>query len=173
MKLVAASREAPKGFETLITDLGSGENGFGGTPVQTGEMTLQEYLIRCTEMSDISTLRPGKVPSTVFWLLDESEEAIGIARVRHYLSDALKRHGGHVGYYVRRDKRGLGYGRAVLRLALKELVRLGQERALITVDEDNLASRRVIESQGGKLNEIDIDENGKRFCRYWIDLVKA
>ena len=47
MKLEIASRQPPKGLATLITDLGEGENGFGGTAVPKGILTLEDYLEYC------------------------------------------------------------------------------------------------------------------------------
>ena len=130
MRLKAASANEPPGLAALFADLGDGENGFGGTPVPKGEITLPEYLQRCIEMTDAANLPPGYVPQTVFWIVDESGEAVGMVRMRHYLNDSLRECGGHIGYYVRRDKRGKGYGQEALRQALIELRKIGEKRAL-------------------------------------------
>ena len=165
----ATTRILP-GLTELIADLGDGENGFGGTPVSRGEMTLPEYLQRCVDMTDALKLRPGHVPQTVFWVLDEFGEAVGIVRMRHYLNERLKDCGGHIGYYVRKDRRGKGYGREALRLALVELRKIGEKRAMLTVDMDNPASIQVIEANGGRLESTGQDEDGKAFGRFWIEL---
>jgi len=48
---------------------------------------------------------------------------------------------------------------------------MGLSRVLVTCDEDNLASRRVIEKNGGELASRGISERtGKPVLRYWIDL---
>jgi predicted acetyltransferase len=170
MRFVLVSTTLPNGLDQLIADLGTGENGFGGTPVATGDMSLNAYLLHCAAMRDASNVKPGQVPQSVFWLLDETDEAVGMVRLRHYLNESLLFRGGHVGYYVRKDQRGRGYGRKALRLALGELARLGQDRALVTVDEDNLVSRHAIEANDGKMESIEADKAGVRFCRYWITL---
>lgn len=170
MKLEAVSINAPHGLADLITDLGAGENGFDGTPVSTGELTLPEYIQRCMEMTDVTKLLPEHVPQTVFWVIDEAGEAIGIVRMRHYLNEGLKERGGHIGYYIRRDKRGKGYGQEALYQVLAELKRIGERRALLTVDMDNVASIKVIKSNGGVLESEGESTDGKRFGRFWIEL---
>jgi predicted acetyltransferase/predicted GNAT family acetyltransferase len=171
LRLVAASPQAPAGLAELLADLGGGERGFGGTPVHTGEETAEQYLRRCCEMPDPAKLRPGYVPQTVYWVLDATGLAVGMVRVRHYLNEQLLRHGGHIGYYVRRDRRGRGYATAALRLALGELKKLGQPRALLTVDADNPASIRVIEANGGRMENSEVDPaTARELRRYWIEL---
>jgi predicted acetyltransferase len=170
MKLVAASMDIPNGLEELIADLGGGENGFGGTPVAGGEMTVREYVQRCIDMTDPAKLRPGLVQQTVFWALDDLGKAVGIVRMRHYLNDKLRERGGHIGYYVRRNQRGRGYGTEMLRLALLELKKLGETRALLTVELDNVGSMRVIEANGGVLESVGQEADGKKIGRFWIEL---
>ena len=171
MKLEAASMKPPRGLGALADDLGDGENGFAGTPVHSGELSLNEYLRRCCDMPDPAKLRPGLVPQTVFWGLNEEGEAIGMVRLRHFLNENLLIHGGHLGYYIRSDQRGRGYGKEMLRLALIELRKLGEKRALITTNLDNAASIRVIEANGGSFADISVDpETGYEFRRHWIEL---
>lgn len=171
MRIEAASSKAPPGLAELLGDLGGGENGFMGTPVHTGEATVEQYLQQCREMPDPSKLRPGLVPQTVYWMLDEDGAAIGMLRVRHRLNETLRVHGGHIGFFVRHDQRGKGYARAALRLALAELRVLGETLALLTVDPGNIPSIRVIEANGGQLeNTVTDPETGKLYRRYWIGL---
>jgi predicted acetyltransferase len=170
MHLEAASTNTPRGLAELIADLGNGENGFGGTPVGTGEMTIEEYLQRCINMAAGVNLQPGYVPQTVFWVIDENEEAIGMVRVRHYLNDKLREQGGHIGYYIRRDKRNRGFGKEVLHQALEQLREIGERRALLTVDMDNVASIKVIQANSGVFESEGQDAEGQRFGRYWIEL---
>ena len=60
---------------------------------------------------------------------------------------------GHVGYAVVPWKRGRGYATQALALLLPEARREGLPYVEITTDVDNLASRRVIEANGGRLVE--------------------
>jgi predicted acetyltransferase len=56
---------------------------------------------------------------------------------------------GHIGYSVVPWKRGLGYATRALALLLPDARREGLEFVEITADVHNLASRRVIEANGG------------------------
>lgn len=116
-------------------------------------------------------LEPGKVPRVEFWLESEGQILAGV-RVRLQLTEALMVRGGHIGYDVRPSMRRRGIGTELLRLALSEARARGIARVLITCDEDNLGSRKVIEHNGGVLAEpIVSSESGERVCRYWIESV--
>ena len=171
MRIEPASATPRSGLRELLADLGGGENGFTGTPVHTGEATVEQYLRRCCEMPDPGKLRPGHVPQTVYWMLDSNALAVGMVRARHCLNDALRAHGGHVGFFVRRDQRGRGYASEALPLALIELRKLGEKRALLTVDPNNIPSIKVSERNGGRFEDIGVDpETGSKVRRYWIEL---
>lgn len=60
---------------------------------------------------------------------------------------------GHIGYAVVPGKQRLGYAKTALRLLLPEARAVGLAYVEITTDPDNVASRRVIEANGGVLVE--------------------
>ena len=64
---------------------------------------------------------------------------------------------GHIGYSVVPWKRGRGYATRALQLVLPYARAEGLSYVELTTDADNLASRRVIEANGGTLVE--------RFCK--------
>jgi len=90
----------------------------------------------------------GKVPQTNFWLVDDGR-ILGTCRVRHGLSESLWCDGGHIGYDVRPSARNRGHGTKLLAMALEEARAMGHPWVLITIEEDNLASIRVTEKNGG------------------------
>jgi predicted acetyltransferase len=109
------------------------------------------------------TPRPeGHVPCTNLWWVD-GEEYLGRIAIRHRLTDFLRRLGGHIGYDVRRSRRREGHATAMLAAALPVARRLGIDPALITCDTDNIASRKVIEANGGLLEDA---LDGK--LRFWV-----
>ena len=117
-------------------------------------------------------LKDGWVPQTTYWLID-GEEFIGEISIRHYLTDSLLRYGGHIGYGIRYSKWNSGYGTKMLALALKKAKHMGLNKVLITCDEDNIGSAKVIENNGGVLeNIIENTIEGKKIYtkRYWIEL---
>jgi predicted acetyltransferase len=70
---------------------------------------------------------------------------------------------GHIGYCIRPTERGNGYGNIILMELLKKAKGNGIEEVLLTCDESNVPSRKVIEVNEGRLEEVC---NGK--CKYWI-----
>ncbi|MBO0778517.1 MAG: GNAT family N-acetyltransferase [Ktedonobacteraceae bacterium] len=113
---------------------------------------------------------PGRVPQVDFWLID-NHEYIGLLSVRLVLNDFLLRIGGNIGYQIRPSRRRRGYGKEILRLGLQKARELGVPRALVTCDENNIGSKKVIEYNGGKFeNAIDVVGSPVKKLRYWIDL---
>lgn len=102
------------------------------------------------------------VPCTTLWWVD-GEDYLGRIAIRHRLTDFLLDVGGHIGYDVRPTRRREGHATAMLRQALPWALDLGIDPALVTCDEDNLASVRVIEAAGGVLEDV---RGIKR--RYWV-----
>ncbi len=110
--------------------------------------------------------RAGLVTQSTRWWVDGPDQApefIGRIAIRHRLTAALRRLGGHIGYDVRPSRRRQGHATAMLGAALRLAHDLGIDAALITCDTTNLASRRVIESNGGVL----ADQSGGTL-RFWV-----
>jgi predicted acetyltransferase len=138
------------------------------------EADFAAYLAAITDQTGRIRLPTGeivpKVPFSVFWLV-EDDEFIGEANVRHRLNAYLVKEGGHVGYGIRPSRQRRGYGKLILALALEECRLLGLERALLTCLEDNVASARIIEANGGELENVIHHPAGRgRLRRYWISL---
>ena len=116
------------------------------------------------------TVENNLMPASNFILVKEDEnKMLGVVDIRHRLNDFLLKRGGHIGYSIKKSERKKGYGFEILRLALLECKKLGIERVLVTCDKDNIASAKIIQKNGGILeNEIDI--HGKPLQRYWIEL---
>jgi len=117
-------------------------------------------------------LPEGWVPASTYWLICQNR-IIGTCNLRHELNDFLREFGGHVGYSIRPSERGKGLGTLMLGLLLEKAKGLGIERLLATCDDNNIASARVIEKNGGKLTDKVAKDNSEVLIRrYWIDLAK-
>ena len=103
-----------------------------------------------------------EVPVTELWFVDRSDY-IGTVIIRHRLTAALLREGGHVGYHVVPRHRRRGHATQMLAQAKTACHDLGLASLLITCGEDNIGSRRVVEANGGVLERI---ADGQ--ARYWL-----
>ena len=112
-------------------------------------------------------LKPDRVGSDSYWLVDrESNYFIGEVHIRHRLNEALKLRGGHIGYAVRYGEWGKGYGTKMLALALEKAKARGLEKVLITCNDDNIGSARVMEKNGCILGD-KLTVEGVLIRRYW------
>lgn len=107
----------------------------------------------------------GHVPATFFWVADDADPTtyLGSVAVRHGLTPFLLEVGGHIGYSVRPSARRRGVATEALRLVLPHAAALGIDPALLTCDVDNVASAKVIEANGGVLEDVRGDKK-----RYWV-----
>ncbi len=116
---------------------------------------------------------PKKFVPNTFLVGVVGKEIVGRVSIRHVLNDFLERYGGHIGYGVIPSCRNLGYASDMLKQVLSEACSLDMSRVLITCDDGNTASMKVIEKNGGILenivsgDEIDIPKR-----RYWITIEK-
>jgi predicted acetyltransferase len=122
---------------------------------------------------DPATAPPGVLPYEDFWLLD-GDVWIGLLTLRTQIDEQFLRSGGHIGYVIRPSRRQRGYGTALLRLGLEQARARGLRRVLLTCAETNIGSRKVIEANGGRLEDIVmVEERSAPVCRFWIDLEPA
>ena len=120
---------------------------------------------------EISEPKDGKVPDSVFFLLDvERDILLGAVNIRHYLNDYLLQFGGHIGDGIRPSERRKGYATEMIRLALIECKKLGIDKVLMVCDQSNIGSAKSIIKNGGILENEFVDEDGEVNQRYWIDL---
>jgi predicted acetyltransferase len=169
--LVNSTEAVPGELGAVLRELGPGDSRFGGTSFGRGQCTFEQFLQECRDAEDAEKVPAGLVPQSTYWLVDDSNRAVGIVRVRHRLNERLTQFGGHIGYYVRPSERGKGYGKEALRLALEQLRRRGAPRALLTVNPENTPSARVVLANGGVPDAQGTDPvTGEVVDRYWIEL---
>ena len=131
----------------------------------------KDIIQRLLDNRDKTKLKPTYVPSYDYFAVDD-EKFLGIINIRITLTPALLQYGGHIGYGINPKYWKQGYGTELLKLGLekaKDLVT--DDRILITCDDDNIGSARIIEKNGGVLeNKVINTDEGETFLtrRYWI-----
>lgn len=113
---------------------------------------------------------PGKVLQKSFWFLNDDNILVGNSRLRLELNEYFMNIGGHIGYDVSPEHRRKGYATGILRQTVIEAAKHGIDRVLVTCNEENIYSRKVIEKNGGILENVVLEEStGKNILRFWID----
>jgi predicted acetyltransferase len=124
---------------------------------------LSDYVGRLLAETRERPNRPAEpVPSTHLWWVD-GDRFLGRIQIRHRLNPFLREFGGHVGYHVIASERRRGHATAMLGAALPVAAGLGLDCLLITCDEGNVGSRKVIEANGGLFQ----DQRAEKL-RFWV-----
>lgn len=107
--------------------------------------------------TSISNRELQRVAVRLFWIWDG--EFCGYAALRHIPGMIqLPLHvPGHIGYSIVPWKQGRGYATQALQLLLPIAAHAGLATISVICNENNLASRRVIEKAGGVLDRIGTD----------------
>lgn len=95
------------------------------------------------------------VPETYYYLWDE-QVLVGEYRIRHYLTEALKVGAGHIGYSIKKEYRGKGYGTKGLAMVLdiaREIV--PEDEIYLRVLKSNIPSFKAINGNGAYIADED------------------
>ncbi|BAC17358.1 conserved hypothetical protein [Corynebacterium efficiens YS-314] len=165
-RLTAPDAGGYREWASCLAEFGDGPidgSGFEGRPELSGA-AFEAYITDRARWADTSIPTPeGFVHCDFRWITDPGGQLLGFLAIRHTLTPFLLEQGGHIGYSVRPTYRNRGVAGTALALGLAEAQALGVTPVLLTVREDNPASRRVIERAGGNYEDT---RNG--FRRYWF-----
>lgn len=134
------------------------------------EQHFDRYLERLKAVERGEGFINEQVGGTEYWMIF-GDEVVGRLKLNFSLSEEMKVRGGHIGYGVRSGFEGRGFASEALRLALQIARTRQMFDILITCDENNHASRAVIEKNGGRLMDLIVAEGRSiRTCRYTFSL---
>lgn len=140
-----------------------------GGDLEIAEQDFAAFVAR--KLADANRRTDAFIPKTHLWAIAD-EQFVGRIAIHHELNDALRIAGGHIGYDTVPSLRGRGVATEMLRQALPVARALGLREVLITCDDTNTASVRVIEKNGGSLRETRPLAPGRPLKRYyWISLL--
>ncbi len=170
LRLVEPTLERADAYLDYVRDFAeAGETGRDRLRV-TAE-TVADFIADLGRESEGVGLSEDHVPQTTYWLLRSDGRIVGTSRLRHGLTPSLQIWGGHIGYEVRPSERRKGYGTRLLALTLEKARTLGLPRVLLTCDDLNVGSYRIMEKNGGHLaGRVVPSETGRLTRRYWISL---
>ncbi|MBS5857545.1 MAG: GNAT family N-acetyltransferase [Clostridia bacterium] len=110
-------------------------------------------------------------PQTLYLAINDNDEIVGAIGIRWKQVPALMTFGGLIGYSIRPKQRRKGYASEMLKLALDKLKNTNLENVLITCKDFNIASKKVIEKNGGIFeNTYNNIDDGYTYLRYWIKI---
>ncbi len=134
-------------------------------------MTHEEHLKKLDERFHGKNLASGLVPDSMLYAFLDGR-IVGRSSIRHELNDYLFKFGGNIGYAVATAYRQKGIATEILKQSLlycRDVLKL--KKVLVTCDEDNLASIKTIEKNGGVFeNKIMNEGKSVHTNRYWITL---
>ena len=164
IQLVAPAQEYRESFLCGAREL-RGE----GLPWWVGDLDAAErdfaaFVAR--KLAESSPRDGSRVPKTHRWAVTDGQ-FVGRISIHHRLNDALRVEGGHIGYDTVPSFRGRGVASEMLRQALPLARALGLTEVLLTCDDTNAASIRVIERNGGALRETKVLGRNRPLKRYY------
>ncbi len=175
LKLVEPSieyLEEIKKYRKMFID---NEESMDGTSSLKKYENINEWLNKVNNIKNSETCPSYLVPASVYLCIKNGKKLVGMVDIRHYLNDNLYHYGGNIGYSIKPTERNKGYGTRQLALAIKkwqELKKLGivnSDKILITCNETNIGSKKIILANGGKY-ENTIDNEKTKIERYWIKI---
>lgn len=135
--------------------------------------TYEKWLLWIEEDKEESTCPKGSVPQDLYFFIKSDngfEYIIGAVTIRKVLNNELGHNGSSFAFGIRPSERQKGYGKILLKLALEEAKTIYKyNKFILTCDQTNIASSKVIEANGGILQNKITEENGNVILRYMIN----
>ena len=115
----------------------------------------------------------GQLPTSEFFFM-LGDTKIGLLQLRHRPGRSKElpdRMANHIYYEIEPEYRGKGYGMQILTLGLKEAKKIGLSEVMLTCNEENLPSKKIITTHGGEyIEDFVISSSGERIMKYRITL---
>lgn len=170
LKLVRPSRSIEEEVVAFRQEyLDFNERNINGTAGLIRYEHYEEWLDMILSLEKDKVSKQNVHASTYFSVDPQTDSIVGSIQLRHALSPELEVHGGHIGYSIRPTKRGKGFGKQQLMLALALAEAMNMPKVLLTCYKSNEKSSKTIESCGGVLISETIYQDQQQL-NYWIHL---
>ena len=135
------------------------------------EKSFKEWIDDLEKGKDEKNLPSTYSPHTLYLAINDEEKLVGAIGLRWKMVPALITFGGLIGYSIRPSERGKGYASEMLKLGLEKFKNAEINNVLISCKDFNIASKKVIEKNGGVFEDVYINkEDGYNYLRYWIEV---
>ena len=162
LRLIGPTVELEAAYLEMAREFAAaGDNTRFATRYEEARNDFAAFVQTLNDASQGRNLPPNWVPETVYWLV-EGDRLLGGGGLRHRLNEHLLNEGGHISYGIRPSERRKGYATRLLALMLERARQRFISRVLVTCDKDNVASAKVIQRNGGLLeDERTLVQTGK------------
>lgn len=149
-------------------------NGIDGSSMLVQYDNIVDWFDFIKKLESIDQTPKHLVPAISYLLVDTTTQTvIGMTDLRlHIENDYLAEIGGHIGYSIHPDYRKQGYGKLILAHVLEKAKQIGLQEVMVTCDDTNVGSRKIIEANGGEFERLAYEDSGNVVRRYWITLNK-
>ncbi len=140
--------------------------------VQLEKDWIENYINDTVYFERWEHLPEWRVASHTYRLVEtDKKKFLGCINVRHSLNEYLEKYGGHIGYAIIPSERQKWYGSMILKLLLQRIAGdTWLHKVLLTCNEDNIASKKIIEKNRWVFeNKILVEWKGYYKLRYWIN----
>ena len=142
-----------------------------GSSNELNGLSFLEFKKKIKEYLKYETIIDPKINATtkryIFYVDDIPIGEIGI---RTTLNDFWINKGSQIFYKVRKQYRNKGYGTKMLELALIECQKIGMKKVRINCDDNNEASKKVIQNNKGKIDIQSYKTDNGTSSSYIIEL---
>ncbi|CAM3974829.1 GNAT family N-acetyltransferase [Smaragdicoccus niigatensis] len=148
---------------------GAHEDGFGLQPSDhvCSESGFAAWVDRLRSASVLDSTGALRSACTYRWIVESGQVLGGIA-LRHEHNDIVE-WAGHIGYGIRPSARGRGLATWALGQMLEAARQSRMDRVLVVCADDNAASAKTIERNGGILEGVRATPLGPA-RRYWVNI---
>ena len=171
MYLAYPSEEMFLAFQRMIADFEKHREARFEKERQWQVADFERYVKMVADHREGINLPVGRMPQALYWLLNKEGEILGIGSIRLKMNEFLLREGGQIGYTVVPSYRNQGVGSYLLAALLKKAKDFNIRRLLVTCNEGNIGSKKIIEKNGGVFeNKVFSDQKNTVVLRYWVDV---
>ena len=170
LKLVIPDNSHAEEYNRMVQESIQIDGSYPYNNIDLAESDFPAFVQELAEEAEGINL-PEDIPAQqTYLLLLDDKTVIGEFRFRPEVKQPYEDYNGHIGYNLRPDYRGKGFGTIGLKLMLGIARKQGLRMVQIPITGENPASVRIVEKNGGRLDKTVTDESGEKTACYMVTL---